>query len=66
MFVLLREMTCEALAIGIIAGLVLTAGVLSFQMLADRKAAQKEVRRQLSKVSLTKSKTMVFLFFLKL
>jgi len=66
MFVLLREMTCEALAIGIIAGLVLIAGVLSFQMLADRKAAQKEVRRQLSKVSLTKSKTMVFLFFLKL
>jgi len=59
-------MTCEALAIGIIAGLVLIAGVLSFQMLADRKAAQKEVRRQLSKVSLTKSKTMVFLFFLKL
>ena len=35
-------MTCEALVIGSVAGLALTAGVLSFQLLMDRKAAQKE------------------------
>lgn len=40
------KMTCEALVIGSVAGLALTAGVLSFQVLIDRKAAQKEGRRK--------------------
>jgi hypothetical protein len=41
-------MTCEALVIGSVAGLALTAGVLSFQVLIDRKAAQKESRRKVT------------------
>lgn len=41
-------MTCEALVIGSVAGLALTAGVLSFQVLIDRKAAQKEGRRKVT------------------
>ena len=35
-------MTCEALVIGSVAGLALTAGLLSFQVLTDRKAARTE------------------------
>ena len=31
-------MTCEALVIGSVAGLALTAAVLSFQVITDRKA----------------------------
>ena len=45
---LLGNMTYEALVIGSIAGLALTAGVLSFQVLVDRKAAQKEGRRKVA------------------
>ena len=45
---LLENMTCEALVIGSVAGLALTAGVLSFQVLVDRKAAQKEGRRKVA------------------
>jgi hypothetical protein len=41
-------MTCEALVIGSVAGLALTAGVLSFQVLTDRKAAQKENRKKIT------------------
>lgn len=43
-----RIMTCEALVIGSVAGLALTAGVLSFQVLIDRKAAQKEGKRKVT------------------
>ena len=42
------KMTCEALVIGSVAGLALTAGVLSFQVLMDRKAAQKEGKRKVT------------------
>ena len=41
-------MSCEALVIGSVAGLALTAGVLSFQVLMDRKAAQKEGKRNVT------------------
>jgi hypothetical protein len=44
---ILRNMTCEALVIGSVAGLALTAGVLSFQALADRKAARKQERKKI-------------------
>ena len=44
-------MTCEALVIGSVAGLALTAGVLSFQVLTDRKAAQKEDRKKIATCS---------------
>ena len=36
-------MTCEALVIGGVAGLALTAAVLSFQVLTDRKAAKEKL-----------------------
>jgi hypothetical protein len=39
-------MTCEALVIGSIAGLALTAAVLSFQVLTDRKAAARKTLKQ--------------------
>jgi hypothetical protein len=35
-------MTCEAFVIGSIAGLALTAAVLSFQVLTDRKIAERK------------------------
>jgi uncharacterized membrane protein YsdA (DUF1294 family) len=35
-------MTCEAFVIGSVAGLALTATVLSFQVLTDRKAAARK------------------------
>jgi hypothetical protein len=35
-------MTCEALVIGSVAGLALTAAILSFQVLTDRKTSSKE------------------------
>ena len=38
-------MTCEALLIGSIAGLALTAAVLSFQVLTDRKAPARKTRK---------------------
>ena len=38
-------MTCEALVISSIAGLALTAAVLSFQVLTDRKAAARKTRK---------------------
>jgi hypothetical protein len=38
-------MTCEELVIGSVAGLALTAGLLSFQVLTDRKAARTEDRK---------------------
>jgi hypothetical protein len=40
-------MACEALVIGSVAGLALTAGVLSFQALANRKAARKQERKEI-------------------
>jgi hypothetical protein len=33
-------MTCEALVIGSVAGLVLTAAILSFQVITDRKTSK--------------------------
>ena len=38
-------MTCETLLIGSLAGLALTAAVLSFQALTDRKAAARKTRK---------------------
>jgi hypothetical protein len=38
-------MTCEALLIGSLAGLALTAAVLSFQVLTDRKAPARKVQK---------------------
>ena len=35
-------MTCEALVIGSVAGLALTAAILSFQVLTDRKTSSRE------------------------
>ena len=35
-------MTCEALVIGSVAGLALTAAILSFQVLSDRKTSSRE------------------------
>ena len=40
-------MACETLVIGSVAGLALTAGLLSFQVLADRKAARTEDRKKI-------------------
>jgi hypothetical protein len=45
-------MTCEALVIGSVVGLALTAGVLSFQVLIERKAAQKEAKRKMTASSI--------------
>ena len=39
-------MTCEAFVIGSVAGLALTAAVLSFQVLTDRKAAARKTVKQ--------------------
>jgi hypothetical protein len=41
-------MTCEELVIGSVAGLALTAGLLSFQVLTDRKAARTEDRKKIA------------------
>lgn len=41
-------MSCEALIIGGVAGLVLTAAVLSFQVFTDRKVARKEDVKKLA------------------
>lgn len=41
-------MTCEELVIGSVAGLALTAGLLSFQVSTDRKAAQTEDRKKIA------------------
>jgi hypothetical protein len=38
----------EALVIGSVAGLALTAGFLSFQVLTDRKAARTEDRKKIA------------------
>jgi hypothetical protein len=35
-----RVMTCEALVIGSVAGLALTATILSFQVITDRKTSK--------------------------
>lgn len=39
---MIRIMTCEALVIGSVAGLALTAAILSFQVLTDRKTSSRE------------------------
>ncbi len=40
--IIIRIMTCEALVIGSVAGLALTAAILSFQVLTDRKTSSRE------------------------
>jgi 4-hydroxybenzoate polyprenyltransferase len=46
-------MTCEALVIGSVAGLALTAAVLSFQVITDRKADARNTRKLKEKGRLT-------------
>jgi hypothetical protein len=41
-------MTCEALVIGSVAGLALTAGLLSFQVSTGRKAVRTEDRKKIA------------------
>jgi hypothetical protein len=42
-------MTCEALVIGSVAGLALTAAVLSFQVITDRKTSDENLKKDNSK-----------------
>ena len=46
-------MTCEALVIGSVAGLALTAAVLSFQAIIDRKADARNTSKLKGKRRLT-------------
>jgi hypothetical protein len=46
-------MTCEALVISSIAGLALTAAVLSFQVLTDKKAAARKTPKLKEEIRLT-------------
>jgi hypothetical protein len=47
-------MTCEALVIGSAAGLALTAAILSFQVLTDRKTSSREnLKKENTKQSTT-------------
>jgi 4-hydroxybenzoate polyprenyltransferase len=46
-------MTCEALVIGSVAGLALTAAVLSFQVITDRKADARNTPKLKEKGRLT-------------
>ncbi len=41
-------MTCEAIVIGSVVGLAVTAAVLSFQVITDRKSLIKEDKRRLT------------------
>jgi hypothetical protein len=44
-------MTCEALVIGGVAGLAMTAAILSFQVLTDRKtSSKKNQKKEIAKV----------------
>jgi hypothetical protein len=48
-------MTCEALVIGSVAGLALTAAILSFQVITDRKTSKKNFKKENAKVMTTGS-----------
>jgi hypothetical protein len=43
-------MTCEALVIGSVAGLALTAAVLSLQVMTDRKTSKENPKEEVAKV----------------
>ena len=43
-------MTCEALVIGSVAGLALTAAILSFQVMTDRKTSKENLKKENAKV----------------
>lgn len=45
-----RVMTCEALVIGSVAGLALTAAILSFQVITDRKTTKENLNKENEKV----------------
>jgi hypothetical protein len=40
-----RVMTCETLVIGSVAGLALTAAILSFQAITDRKTSRESLKK---------------------
>ena len=48
-------MSCEALVIGSIAGLALTAAVLSFQVITDRKTSNENPKKENAKIVTTGS-----------
>lgn len=48
-------MTCEALVIGSVAGLTLTAAILSFQVITDRKNSKENLKKGNAKVMATDS-----------
>jgi hypothetical protein len=48
-------MTCEALVIGSVAGLALTAAILSFQVITDRKNSKENLKKENVKVMTTDS-----------
>ena len=48
-------MTCEALVIGSVAGLALTAAILSFQVIIDRKTSKENLKKENAKVMTTGS-----------
>jgi hypothetical protein len=48
-------MTCEALVIGSVAGLALTAVILSFQVITDRKNSIENLKKENAKVMTTDS-----------
>jgi hypothetical protein len=50
-----RVMTCEALVIGSVAGLALTAAILSFQVITDRKTSRESLKKGNAEVMTTGS-----------
>ena len=48
-------MTCEALVIGSVAGLALTAAILSFQVITDRKTSKENLKKENAKAMTTHS-----------
>jgi hypothetical protein len=50
-----KVMTCEALVFGSVAGLALTAAILSFQVITDRKNSKENLKKENAKVMTTES-----------
>jgi hypothetical protein len=48
-------MTCEALVIGSVTGLALTAAILSFQVITDKKTSKENLKKENEKVITTGS-----------
>jgi hypothetical protein len=46
-------MTCEALVIGSVAGLAMTAAIFSFQVITDRKTSKENLKKENAKVMTT-------------